>query len=35
MNVQSAKAMVGEPTSQHEIKMFCEQRPSEAWVMAS
>jgi hypothetical protein len=31
MNKQSAKATVGEPTSQHEIQMFYEQRPSEAW----
>jgi len=31
MNVQSAKATVGEPTSQHKIKMFCKQSPSEAW----
>jgi len=33
MNIQSFKATVGEPTSQHEIKMLYEQRPSE--VMAS
>jgi hypothetical protein len=31
MNIQSAKATVGEPTSQHKIKMFYEQRPSAAW----
>jgi len=31
MNIQSAKATVGEPTSQHEIQIFYEQRPSEAW----
>jgi hypothetical protein len=31
MNIQGAKATVGEPTSQHEIKMFYEQRPSEVW----
>jgi len=31
MNIQSAKATIGESTSQHEIKMFYEQRSSEAW----
>jgi hypothetical protein len=31
MNIQSAKATVGEPTSQHKTQMFYEQRPSEAW----